>query len=64
MTPDGVFMLRLPCRGYVPAASFIYVALGATSVLMIGWRAALAAVTPEVGMGQNSWFKQDALLHE
>jgi hypothetical protein len=32
----------------VPAASFIYVALGATSVLMIGWRAALAAVTPEV----------------
>jgi hypothetical protein len=41
-------LLLLLFRGYMPAASFIYVALGATSVLMIGWRAALAAVTPEV----------------
>ncbi|WIA14020.1 hypothetical protein OEZ85_002580 [Tetradesmus obliquus] len=44
--PLGI-AIRSIGRGYVPAASFIYVALGATSVLMIGWRAALAAVTPE-----------------
>ncbi|KAF6263859.1 hypothetical protein COO60DRAFT_1457868 [Scenedesmus sp. NREL 46B-D3] len=44
--PLGI-VIRSISRGYVPAASFIYVALGATGVLMIGWRAALAAVTPE-----------------
>jgi hypothetical protein len=35
-------------KGYVPPTPFIIVSLAATAVLMVGWRAALAAATPEV----------------
>lgn len=45
--PLGVAIRSLG-RGYVPAMSFIGIALGVTGGLMIGWRTALAAVTPEV----------------
>lgn len=45
--PLGV-AIRSIGRGYVPAMSFIGISLGVTGVLMIGWRAALAALTPEV----------------
>jgi hypothetical protein len=45
--PLGI-ALRSASRGYVPAASFIGVTLGITCALMVGWRVALAAVTPEV----------------
>lgn len=45
--PLGI-VLRSIGRGYVPATSFMGVAMGVTGVLMIGWRAALAAATPEV----------------
>lgn len=44
--PLGV-AIRSIGRGYVPAMSFIGISLGVTGVLMIGWRAALAALTPE-----------------
>lgn len=40
-------VIRSVSRGYVPATAFIGVSMGVTAVLMIGWRAALAAVTPE-----------------
>lgn len=46
--PLGV-AIRSIGRGYVPAMSFIGISLAVTGVLMVGWRAALAAVTPEVG---------------
>lgn len=45
--PLGVAIRSLG-RGYVPAMSFIGIAMGVTGVLMIGWRTALAALTPEV----------------
>jgi hypothetical protein len=45
--PLGV-VIRSLGRGYVPAMSFIGIAMGVTGVLMIGWRTALAALTPEV----------------
>lgn len=45
--PLGVAIRSLG-RGYVPAMSFIGISLAVTGVLMIGWRTALAAVTPEV----------------
>lgn len=45
--PLGV-AIRIVGRGYVPAMSFIGISLAVTGVLMIGWRTALAAVTPEV----------------
>eukprot|EP00878_Enallax_costatus_P013567 GHUV01014185.1.p1 GENE.GHUV01014185.1~~GHUV01014185.1.p1 ORF type:complete len:245 (+),score=80.58 GHUV01014185.1:519-1253(+) len=41
-------VLRSISRGYVPATSFLGVSMGVTAVLMIGWRTALAAVTPQV----------------
>jgi hypothetical protein len=44
--PLGV-AIRSISRGYVPAMSFIGISLAVTGVLMVGWRAALAAVTPE-----------------
>jgi hypothetical protein len=46
--PLGV-AIRSVGRGYVPAMSFIGISLAVTGVLMVGWRTALAAVTPEVG---------------
>lgn len=49
--PLGV-AIRSIGRGYVPAMSFIGISLGVTGVLMIGWRAALAALTPEVSMAE------------
>lgn len=45
--PLGV-AIRSIGRGYVPAMSFIGISLAVTGVLMVGWRTALAAVTPEV----------------
>lgn len=42
-------VLRSISKGYIPATAFLAVSMGVTAVLMIGWRAALAAVTPEVG---------------
>lgn len=45
--PLGI-ALRSVARGYVPATSFMVVAMAATGVLMVGWRSALAAATPEV----------------
>eukprot|EP00775_Hariotina_reticulata_P010077 gene10077-10232_t len=44
--PLGI-VLRSISRGYVPATSFMVVSMAATGVLMVGWRAALAALTPE-----------------
>lgn len=35
-------------KGYMPPTPFILISLAATAVLMVGWRAALAAATPEV----------------
>lgn len=48
--PLGV-AIRSIGRGYVPAMSFIGISLAVTGVLMVGWRTALAAVTPEVRAG-------------
>lgn len=45
--PLGI-VLRTVSRGYLPAVSFMAVSMGVTGVLMVGWRAALAAATPEV----------------
>lgn len=45
--PLGI-AIRSVSRGYVPAVSFMAVAMAATGVLMVGWRTALAAATPEV----------------
>lgn len=52
--PLGV-VIRSIGRGYVPAVSFIGVSLAVTGVLMIGWRAALAAITPEVSEQHMEW---------
>ncbi len=41
--------LRGLSKGYVPPTPFIIVTLVATAVLLVGWRSALAAKTPEVG---------------
>ena len=35
-------------KGYVPPTPFMLVTLGTTLVLMVGWRTALAALTPKV----------------
>lgn len=40
-------VIRGVSKGYVPPTPFIVVSLVATAVLMVGWRAALAAATPE-----------------
>ncbi len=47
-TPLGL-VLRGASKGYVPPTPFIIVSLVATAVLLVGWRAGYAAVTPEVG---------------
>lgn len=41
-------VIRGVAKGYVPPKPFVIVSLAATLVLMVGWRAALAAATPEV----------------
>ena len=46
--PTGL-VLRGLAKGYVPPTPFIIVSLVATAVLLVGWRSALAAKTPEVG---------------
>ncbi len=48
--PLGI-VIRSISRGYLPATSFMAVTLGVTGVLMVGWRTALAAVTPQVRVG-------------
>ncbi len=40
-------VLRGVNKGYVPPVPFIIVSLVATAALLVGWRAALAAATPE-----------------
>jgi hypothetical protein len=45
--PVGV-VLRSISRGYIPSTSFMVVSMVATGVLMVGWRTALAALTPQV----------------
>lgn len=54
--PLGV-AIRSISRGYVPAMSFIGISLAVTGVLMVGWRAALAAVTPEVRLFADGRFQ-------
>lgn len=44
--PVGL-LLRSVFKGYVPDTSFLLVSMAATGVFLIGWRAALAAATPE-----------------
>jgi hypothetical protein len=52
-------VVRGVSKGYVPPTPFIVVSLAATAVLMVGWRAALAAATPEVrergGVFKGQW---------
>lgn len=40
--------LRSLSRGYIPDKAFIIVSFAVTAVFLIGWRSALAAITPEV----------------
>ncbi len=42
-------VIRAVSRGYLPPTPFLLASLGATLVLLVGWRTALAAATPEVG---------------
>ena len=48
-------LLRGLQKGYMPPKPFIIVSLAATAVLLIGWRAALAAATPKVRCLAESW---------
>jgi hypothetical protein len=40
--------IRTISKGYMPAVPFIGISLATTAVFLVGWRAALAAATPEV----------------
>ena len=40
--------IRALSRGYLPPTPFLLASLGSTLVLLVGWRTALAAATPEV----------------
>ena len=40
-------LLRTLSRGYLPETPFLIVTMVATAVLLVGWRSALAAATPE-----------------
>ena len=44
--PVGL-LLRTLSRGYLPETPFLVVSMVATAVLLVGWRSALAAATPE-----------------
>lgn len=44
--PAGL-LVRTATRGYIPDPAFIAVSMAANGVLLVGWRAALAAATPE-----------------
>ncbi|BDA46433.1 hypothetical protein COCOBI_08-5260 [Coccomyxa sp. Obi] len=46
--------LRSLSRGYVPDKAFIIVSLAVTAVFLIGWRSALAAITPEVELNSSA----------
>jgi hypothetical protein len=48
--PAGV-LLRSAARGYLPDPTFIGISMVANGVFLLGWRAALAAATPE-GAGE------------
>ncbi|KAL4434131.1 hypothetical protein ABPG75_000572 [Micractinium tetrahymenae] len=50
--PAGL-LVRAATRGYFPAPSFIAVSMAATGVLLVGWRTALAAATPEAAEPQT-----------
>lgn len=41
-------MARSLARGYAPDKAFVIVTLVVTGVLLVGWRAVLAAATPQV----------------
>lgn len=38
--------IRSVSRGYIPSPIFIGISMATTAVMMVGWRAALAAATP------------------
>ncbi len=42
---------RSLARGYAPDKAFVIVTLVVTGVLLVGWRAGLAAATPQVPQG-------------
>lgn len=44
-------IIRGISKGYIPSTSFLIVSLAATGTLLVGWRTALAATTPEVRCG-------------
>ncbi|PSC76085.1 hypothetical protein C2E20_0525 [Micractinium conductrix] len=50
--PVGL-LLRSASRGYFPDPSFIGVAMAANGVLLLGWRTALAAATPQATAPQG-----------
>jgi hypothetical protein len=47
--------LRTISKGYMPHVSFVVVSMVMTGILMVGWRSALAAVTPVVSVWVVSW---------
>ena len=50
--PAGL-LLRSATRGYLPDPSFIAVSMAVNGVLLVGWRSALAAATPQAAEPQT-----------
>lgn len=59
--PQVALALRSAQRGYLPDKSFVIVAFIATGVLLVGWRAALAAIL-QVGVFRQLFPHTNAIV--